>query len=151
MSTTPDIEIAFKLSLKLSRLSVGDDKRAQLSADLGNILTYINSIEAVDTEQTVPLLSPLQLSDHARAPLRDDMVNEQEAPLARAFATGAATNATTGASDCDDATTNVASSTTSSANATTDDADVTDADVTDGDADGGGGLYIVPQIISQDD
>ncbi len=196
MSTTPDIETAFKLSLKLSRLAVGGDKHARLSADLGSILTYVNSIEGVDTEQTEPLLSPLQLSGHAQAPLREDRVNEQEAPLARALAatatagtvgadgatatnavantvadadadastsTSTSTNTDTDANTVANTNANTSTSTVASTNtntntvadantntnaSTNDNDDVaTDVDVTDDD----GGLYIVPQIIAQDD
>ena len=78
MSSLPDIDKAFALSLKLSRLSVSGDKRAQLSADLGKILEYVEAIEAVDASEVEPLLSPLELSAPEPAPWREDRRGAEE-------------------------------------------------------------------------
>ena len=67
-----DTEAAFELSLKLSRLSVAQDKHKALCHDLAKILDYVDVIDSTNTEEVEALHSPLELAGAPSARLRPD-------------------------------------------------------------------------------
>ncbi len=68
---------------RLARLHVADDKRDALAGELNAILSWIEELETVDTDNVEPLAS---VTGHS-LPIRDDVVsdgNNQEQVLANA-------------------------------------------------------------------
>ena len=68
---------------RLARLHVAEDKRDALAGELNAILSWIEELETVDTDNVEPLAS---VTGHS-LPIRDDVVsdgNKQEQVLANA-------------------------------------------------------------------
>jgi len=63
---------AVKKIARLARIQVSDEKAELLSADLGNILNWIEQLEEVDTTGVEPLAS---VNEHA-LPWREDIVTD---------------------------------------------------------------------------
>lgn len=67
--TTADLQ---KIA-ELSKLTLPNDKTAVLTERLENILTLVNKMDDVDTQN----IQPLAHSFHAAQPLREDVVTEK--------------------------------------------------------------------------
>ena len=57
----------------LARLAVGPEETAALGRELSNILDLVAQMDAVDTENVVPMAHPLEMAQR----LREDAVTEE--------------------------------------------------------------------------
>jgi aspartyl-tRNA(Asn)/glutamyl-tRNA(Gln) amidotransferase subunit C len=57
---------------RLARIEVPESALAPMSAELGNILTFIEQLAEVNTDGVKPMTSVVEMS----APLREDVVND---------------------------------------------------------------------------
>ena len=58
----------------LARLHLADDDLDRFTGELSNILSFIEQMNAVDTDDVVPMAHPLDMSQ----PLRADVISEQD-------------------------------------------------------------------------
>lgn len=58
----------------LARLHLADDDLDRYTGELSSILSFIEQMNAVDTEGVIPMAHPLDMSQ----PLRADVVSEQD-------------------------------------------------------------------------
>ncbi len=61
---------------RLARLAVPEDRLPALGQDLNRILSFVEQLQAVDTQGVVPMASPTPMA----APLREDEVTDGEIP-----------------------------------------------------------------------
>ena len=58
----------------LARLHLVDDDLDRYAGELSNILSFIEQMNAVDTDDVIPMAHPLDMSQ----PLRADVISEQD-------------------------------------------------------------------------
>ena len=58
----------------LARLHLVDDDLDRYTGELSNILSFIEQMNAVDTDDVIPMAHPLDMSQ----PLRADVISEQD-------------------------------------------------------------------------
>ena len=58
----------------LARLHLADDDLDRYTGELSNILSFIEQMNAVDTDDVIPMAHPLDMSQ----PLRADVISEQD-------------------------------------------------------------------------
>ncbi len=64
---------------KLARLEFSDAELTQLTVQLGNIVTFVEQLGAVDTSGVEPLAHPLEVHSMLRVDLRRDGLSREQA------------------------------------------------------------------------
>ena len=63
---------------RLARLSLSDEQNALATADLNNIITMIDAMQAVDTDGVEPMASPIDATQRLREDEITERVNRDE-------------------------------------------------------------------------